>query len=306
MPAWIVGIQGVREILNAAGDALTRRKMLQFGAGFTAADDGSKTVVTLGSPSSAYSEEIAPLLRGVGLTVGADGKLAPRARPRKVTWSDHFISGNTTSGSIGALGWNLLGLGTPAIARGASFALDSARKVTLSTSTAGNDRTVLALGATEAGTMTTAAETLLMQASVNFNASLATKRFFFGLAATLETEPSAATSCLGIYYDSAVSPNYQLIARIASSGSPVVTASVVPSDTDQLLSIYQSTTGTFDFYVDNDLVGSISSGAPAVALNAGFRVETLTTSAASVRVGFFGYESISLGGVADNDAFLEA
>jgi hypothetical protein len=307
MPAWISGIQGIREILNSAGTALTRRKQLQFGSGFTAADDGTRTVVTLGAPSAGHAAALAPMLRGLGLTVNASNQLQVRPRPRKVLMQDAFCTGPGAGATvgIGALGWNLLGTGTPAIAR-AGFGLSSTSRFSLVTTNTSGHRSSLVLGDTEARGVMVAGDVGVLQAAVNFNSSVATKRFFFGLQADFSEEPSAAVNNLGIYYDSAVSPNYQAIARIASVGSPVVSAVAVPADTvGNLLTIYSPSAGTYEFRVDNTLIATISTGIPTVALNCGFRLETLAASAVTNRLGQFLFVSNTLANVLDNDTFLE-
>src|SRR5688572_2062563 len=46
MPNWIGDVQGYREILDAGGNPVARRKMLQV-TGATVTDDGSKTVIAV-------------------------------------------------------------------------------------------------------------------------------------------------------------------------------------------------------------------------------------------------------------------
>lgn len=304
MPAWISGIQGIREILNSAGTALTRRKQLQFGEGFTAADDGTRTVVTLGAPSASHAAAVAAAIRGPGLTVDANGDLKPRPRPRRLMLQDYFLSGNTTSGGIGALGWSLFGNGTPAVARASSSAINASSRFTLSTSASANNRAVLKLGAAESADIGTVTDFNTLQCVVNFTSTLTDKRFFFGFMGNGDTEAAAAVDALGIYYDSAVSPNFQIIARASSVGSPVVSAVAVPSNSSRILSIYQSSPGVFDFRVANTSLGTISSGLPTAGVDALFRVETLAASIASMQIGYFG-AAADIAGNYDDDTFLE-
>ncbi len=304
MPAWITAIQGIREILNDAGTALTRRKLLQFGAGFTAADDGSKTVITLGNPSAPYAASLATLLRGVGLTVSS-GTLKPRMRPRRPQDQDYFISGNTTSGQIGKLGWNLFGSGSQTVAR-VGTAINSSSRFELITNNTTNSRAVLKLGDSESKDSCVVTDYNFIQTLWNLNNDLTTVRAFFGYMGDFSQEPSAATDCLGIYYDSAVSPNYQLISRAAGVGSPVVTSSAVPANNNRMATIYQSSPGTFQFYVAGTLVGTISSGLPTATVDVGFRVETLANAVRKIRLGYFGFAGdISDVNTFAADAFLE-
>lgn len=247
---------------------------------------------------------LADSLRGVGLTQ-AGGKLLTRQRPRSAQFRDYFVSGNNASASIGALGWNLLGVGTPAFARANPTVMGSSNRATLSTSGASNDRTSLVLGETESRDILPAADLGVCQCVWNFNAGLTSKRVFFGLLDSFANEPSAAGDCLGIYYDSAVSANYQIIARSGSSGTPTDTGVAVPSNTAELITIHQHSPGSFRFYTGNTLLGTIASGIPTNAGNVGFRVETLTAATRSINVGYFGLEATA-GGAYDDDAFLEA
>lgn len=243
-------------------------------------------------------------LRGVGLTVSA-GKLAPRQRPRNAQIRDYFLSGNNTTGQVGSLGWNILGVGTPTVPRTDSSFDGVTQRTALVTSGALNDRTVLSLGLTENGKVALASEVKILQCAWRMAGQLTSKRAFFGLHDNLGTEPSAAVNCLGIYYDSAVNANYQIIARSASSGTPTVTSLAVPSNTMELISMVQLTPGTWQFYSGNTLLGTISSGIPTAQMNVGFRCESLTTGARTLHIAYFGMEANAVGAL-DDDTFLEA
>lgn len=284
----------------------------------TADDVGKLAVVALdalGNPNFEYLEQtasvaddtfattLAPFLRGVGLTVDSSGNLRPRPRPRRLQLQDFFISGNTTSGSIGGLGWNLFGTGTPAVSR-SGVALSSSSRFSLVTSAAANNRSCLKLGETETRDTCVVTDYNLIQCCLNHNNQLTDKRVFFGFLGDFATEAAAAVDCLGIYYDSAVSANYQIIARSSSVGSPVVTSQVVEGNVTRILTIYQPTAGTFQFYVGNTLVGSISSGVPTAVVDIGWRIETLAAATATVRLGYFG-AAADIGQQFDDDAFLE-
>ncbi len=256
-----------------------------------------------GGPAPFSAEPLANL-RGIGMTrVGI--ALTPRLRPRKAQVQDYFMSGNTTSGSIGALGWNLLGTGTPSYIRGNATVMGASSRGEITTSAVANDRTVLTLGETETRDIIPPTDLDFLQCVVNQDATLTSKRFFFGLMGTFATEPATAVDCLGIYYDSAVSPNYQIIARAGSAGSPTNTGVAVPSATAELLTILRLADDSYEFYSGNTLLGTISAGvADATAMNVGFRVETLTAAARHVNVGYFGM-SARASAAFDDDAFLE-
>lgn len=227
-------------------------------------------------------------------------------RPRDVTLQDWFCSGNTTSGQIGSIGWNLLGVGTPACTRNAT-GMASSGKLTLTTTAASNDRTTLALAQTEGGNVVTPAQTYLLQTAQTFNAVTATKRLFIGLATTLATAPASAANSLGFLYDSSVGANWLTIARFGTTGTATDTGIAVAT-ADGLLTIWQQSPMTFRFYIGNTLAGTIS-GTLAVSslpMNVGYRLETLTTSATTHRVGYFGMACRGLGSPYIADEFLKA
>lgn len=248
---------------------------------------------------------LAPLLRGTGLTVTSD-LLVVRPRPRSLQLQDFFLSGGLTSGSIGVLGWGLNGVGTPAYTRPNAASLGGT-KGQPATSASANDRTSVTLGDTESKGISALDPVKILQCVWSMNNVLTDKRVFFGFMNDFSEEPSAATDALGIYYDSGiVSPaNYRLISRASSAGSPVDSGSAVPANTNQLLTLLQPTAGTWQFYIGNSLIGSISSGLPTVTMNIGFRLETLTAATKNLRLGYFGLHG-EPGGAFDDDAFLEA
>lgn len=254
--------------------------------------------------NDAFATTLAAHLRGAGLTVDASGNLAARRRPRYAQLQDYFLSGNASSGSIGSLGWNLLGTGTPAYARGSPTVLGSSSRGALTTSSSANDRACLTLGDTETRAILPAQEMSILQCVWNHDNVLTNKRIFFGLLGNFGIEPSAAVNALGIYYDAGVSPNYQIIARSSSSGSPVNTGVAVPANTAELISIWQPTAGTFQFYSGNTLLGAISSGVPTAAVNVGWRLETLAAATRATNIGYFGLDGVAANAY-DDDAFLE-
>lgn len=227
-------------------------------------------------------------------------------RPRDAHLQDWFASGNTTSGSIGALGWNLAG--TLATYARASVALNSSSKGTLTTGIVTNDRAVLTLGDTESRDVVDPQDFTFLQAAWNFNTVLTNKTAFFGLGANFATAPASMTDALGFFYDSSVGANYLLLARAGSAGSAVDSGVAAPSNTSELLTIWQQTPGFYRFYIGNRLIGTLTGNTliPNVPLNCGFRVATLTVAAKSMRLGYFGLRAMSLTGALDDDEFLKS
>lgn len=244
--------------------------------------------------------------RGVGLTLGTDGKLAPRARMRKLTMVDLFITGGLTSGTIGAYGWNLLGAGTPAISQPSHTGLGSRNKLTLTTSAGLTDRSVLCLGTSESKSLVVPGDVAILQMITTFAGALTNKRFFFGIHDDFSQIPSAATSCLGFWFDSAVGGNWLLLARDGSVGVPVNTGVAVASDTGELITMLKNSSTSFSFYSGNTLLGTISSGVPSDVSNVGMAVYNVTATSKSQNIGGFCLNSNEVGGSLDDDTFLEA
>lgn len=237
-----------------------------------------------------------------------------RRRPRKVHIDESFIFGGTSTGTIGKLGWNLLGAGTPAFSRTPTsagvFGLSNALRVSIATSAASNDRTTLCAGDTESRAILSASDVRLMQLAHSFNNATTNKRFFFGLHGNFSQVPSAATNCLGFYYDAGVSGNWLLLARAGGTGAAVDTGVAIPVSNDQLLTIYQppSPGSTFQFYAGATLLGTLSSNipVPTTEMNLGMMVQTLTAATRPHYFGRFVFESVTLGGAMNDDTFFEA
>jgi hypothetical protein len=269
--------------------------------------------VTLRTVSGTVNGQLSITRQRVGtyqlVSDGASGWWAPSLdlpRPRDAAIQDWFCSGNVTSGQIGSLGWNLTGVGTPACTRNAT-GMAAPTKLTLTTTAAANDRTTLCLAQTEAGNVVKPSECAVIQTVQSFNAVTATKRLFFGLATTLATAPASAANSLGFLYDSSVGANWLTIARFGTTGTATDTG-VAASSADALLTIWQQSPMTFRFYIGQVLVGTIAGtlAVSALPMNAGFRLETLTTSATTHRVGYFGMTCLGLGSPYYGDEFLKA
>lgn len=251
-----------------------------------------------------FATTLAPFLRGSGLTVDSSGNLSLRARPRRAILVDHFFGGAASSGSIGSLGWNLSGSGTPAISRGNITTSLLSERYTIATSGSANDRSSLTLGSSETLKVAFASQCELLQFALR-PVSVANVRVFAGLMGDFSQEPSAATTALGLYYDSGVGPNWKAIARSAGAGSPVDSGIAASTVNGILVSIWQPTAGTHQLYIGNTLAASISSGIPTAVANLGFRIETLTGSAKSLSVSHF-TGILNLADANDDDTFLEA
>lgn len=248
---------------------------------------------------------IATALAGTGLHVQTSGALlTTRIRPRLVQVSDYFLGGTVSSGQIGQIGWSLVGLGTPAATRAnGGFSINVNTRLNVATSNVSGDRTSLVLGETESRQVMRPTDLDIMQCCWGF--SLSNKRVFFGLSENFALAPAAMNNAIGIFYDSAVSPNYQIISRAASAGAPVVTSSAVPASTAELITIRRIADDNYEFYVGNTLIGTILAGvADTTSMNVGFRVETLAASAASLSVGYFGLQANGASAL-DDDNFLQ-
>lgn len=298
MSGWLEALFGKA---FTSGVSIPLSKGLNFTSGLAASlNPSTKQIDVVAAPTQANANTLAPLLRGAGLTVDSSGKLATRARPRNFQLQDYFLSGNTTTGSIGALGWNLLGSGSPTAVRVSTTSVGlPATRLNVTTSALG--RSTLCLGDAENRRITFASQVDILQYAASA-VSITAMRQFYGMAEDFSQEPSAMTHALGIYYDSAVSANYQIIARAAGVGAPVVTGTAAAVNTPQLVTLLRSGT-TWLFYLGNTLVGSIASGIPTTAMNIGVRAEDLS-GGTSVSLGYFGM-SAQVAGAFDDDTFLE-
>jgi hypothetical protein len=257
--------------------------------------------------NDAFATALASHLRGAGLTVDASGNLATRMRPRYKQRRDYFDTGNASSGTIGNLGWNLLGSGTPAYSRLNPAGSSSGNKGELATSAGANDRSTLCLAMTESGGITQLGGAgTLIQCVWNHDNVLTNKRAFFGFHNDFATEAASVDACLGIYYDSSAGSTYRVVARNSSAGSPVDTGVTVPANTDELITIYSPSAGVWQIYIGNTQVGgNLTTNLPTPTMNVGFRLETLSAASKTLNIGYYG-ESSLLVGAFDDDTFLEA
>lgn len=229
----------------------------------------------------------------------------PRARDLCI--QDYFASGLLVSGSIGQLGWTMLGAGTPAVTRG-SVALNSASKLVITTSAAANDRTTICLGTTETASVVDPQEFTVLQCAWNFNNILTNKRVFFGLSSSFTSAPASAADAIGVLYDSSVGANYLINVRAGSAGSVVDSGIAAPANTSEMITIWQVTPGVYRFYAATRLLGTVTGNTliPNVPLNCGYRLETLTTTLKTHRTGYFGLECRGLTSAMDDDDVLRS
>lgn len=228
----------------------------------------------------------------------------PRARQLEV--QDFFLSGGTTSGTIGALGWNLGGVGTPAVTRG-GVSIDGTAKLSLTTSGAANDRSSLTLNA-ETNTVATPEDVFLLQGLFDFNSDLTNKRVFFGFGDSMAVAPASQANNLGFLFDSGVSAtNIYTIHRFGSSGTATDSGFAAASAAGQMFTIWQVTPKVYELRIGGTVVATIPQNlnVSTLPLNVGWRLETLTASAKTIRIGYFGMSSVTLGGPYDDDEFLK-
>lgn len=264
-----------------------------------------KTAATAIVSDDTLATALAPNLRGMGLTVDTNHNLQVRPRPRKYIMQDFFITGNTTSGSIGAFGWNLLGVGSPSIVNVSGGSL-TARKFSIQTSSSINDTAILCMGSVTTIARVNMQNIQLLQAAGIMGNELTSKRWFFGGMADMAAEPSVATDCFGLMYDSALGTDYKIINRVGSVGVPVSTGVTVPINSNELLSIYlPDGSSTWLFYSGNTLIGSVAAAVSTASLNLGWRLQTLAAASKIYRPIYFGLESMIAGDYIAGDTFLE-
>lgn len=252
------------------------------------------------------------------MVVDSSGKLMPTGRPRRFFDWDYFCSGGTTSGTIGRMGWNLLGSGTPAFSRLDSN-LATAVRARLSTSNANGNRSNLLFGLTESAIVMNPTESAIMQGVWRMNGSLATKRVFFGWNSNFALDPiTGNVNALGLAYDSSVSPNYLVVSRIGLTlGAATDTGIPVPANSGQLISIVQSeaTSERFEFHIGTDAGGIITQSSLLAAVtipqtggfsaNFGFGLTTLAAAVSALELGYWGMTSSILPRLFSSDSNVE-
>lgn len=232
------------------------------------------------------------------------------ARARDLVLQDWFVSGGTTSGTIGALGWNLNGVGTPAVSRNA-VGLTSGTKLSLTTSGAANDRSSLTLGTGEGTTIAAPEDVFALQSIFDFNSDTANKSFFFGFASSMATAPASVANSLGFLFDSASavsSTNILTIHRFGSTGTATDTGIAATAASGALFTIWQVGPQVYELRIGATIVATIAQNlnVSTLPLAVGFRLQTLTAAAKTMRLGYFGLTSVPLDGSFDDDNFLGA
>ncbi len=254
--------------------------------------------------------DLSSSLRGTNMIENADGTLSPIGRPRRFWEWDYFWTGQNASGTIGRMRWNLLGSGTPAYTRVTST-FGNSSKGQLTTSAVTNNRSCLVLGDVENRVCCDPLNFAVLQTLWRMQNSLATKSVFFGFSSNYAVNPvSVSSNAFGVVYDSALSPNYQLLMRQAAALQLFDTGQVVPQNTGQLMTFVQTATGTFEFWLASaatpvqqaTLVATVA-GVPAFGANHGYRLETLANVVSGVELGYWGMLSTQIGGLysADTD-----
>lgn len=243
------------------------------------------------------ADNTAAALRGTNLIVNANGTLSPFPRPRRMWDWDYFWTGGVTSGTIGRMGWNLLGSGTPAYTRITASLFNSA-KAALTTSAVANNRSVLCMGEAENRACSNPRDYFEVEIIWRQNNMLANKRAFFGWSTNMATDPLAVNTSFGIVYDSAISPNYLLISRSGGVGVPIDTGRVVPANSGELVAFAQQASDPTQYQVwlgastlTFVLLGTIT--APNFVGNHGFRTETLAAAVTGIEPGYWGVCSMT-------------
>lgn len=246
----------------------------------------------------ALAAALAPLLRGGGLTVDASNKLALRPRPRHLQVQDHFIDTNTT-GTIGQLGWSLLGGAT--ITRAVNGNLTQNTRLRLVSPTAGIGG--LTLGNGNSFGIASNAQLGNIQAGIATpNISVPpTWSVGFGWSDSRNVVFPSAEDCAAIYATN-TTPNWQAIVRQGSSGSPVDTG-VLVSTALSLVTI-QRAGNDMRFYIGNTLAATIPAIPNSNVAPCFISVSGTPATQTEMPIGYFGWD-VELGGYISDDDFLE-
>jgi hypothetical protein len=250
--------------------------------------------------SSPSGPKMGRLLRGANFAVDESGRLSPSACSRRYFDWDYFISGASTSGRIGRMGWTLLGLGTPAFVR-QNASLSSPAKARLETSDVAGNFSTLTLGNIAGRQAIMPTSMPIVQWAWRMGGSIANKRVFFGWTANFSQNPFVVnTNVFGVFYDPLLSPNYLVLNKINNFASftPIDTGVAVPPNSGELFSIVQSPQNPllFDFSVVTEDGGNLSERylardvliSATNSSNMGFFVQTLDASSSVLEFGYWG------------------
>ncbi len=247
MPGWIVDIQGYREILDAAGDPVQRRKTLQV-IGATVTDDGAVTVI-----------EVPPGATGVAGATGATGPSGDTHRTQFVLVEDFMAvaPARTTSGLFQGdrAPWTFAVLGgTASVAQGTTFRANHPGQALFATGpTTGEWSAVLG----DSDLITTFAAFGSFGATYRVSSTFANTIVSFGMASVANTPDTAATAAF-FHMDPAVNANFR--ARTRDGGvqtSDVDTGVAIAAGTYYTFRIDRDpATDTLFFYINENLVAT--------------------------------------------------
>lgn len=260
--SWLGYVRGYQTLVDDAGNTYPRRNRLRARgarvADALAADGTPETLLDLRSNASVLDLH------------------------------DRFMSGNNTSGSIGALGWLLLGVGTPATSRSNG---DGSGIRRIATSSSSSDLTALSLGDTATREIIAPSKVAILQFVVS-SPGLSDRAHFVGLTEDC-TDLAAPARALGFFYDDAESPNWHVWARDAGSGDPVDTGVILNAATTYVLTIHQHEFGSFRMYVNSTLVATLADDIPASACNVAAVTMTQAAAASQLDLLYFGMSGSS-------------
>jgi len=193
--------------------------------------------------------------------------------------SDDFITGSLTTGTVGALSWQFVGISATQYP---SFA-NHPGIFGISTTAVPNNRAYLFHGATNKDLLRAAD---LWEKTFIIYAPLVTAvKFFFGAIDDI----SAATTNqhkAGFEFNSATDAFWMMC-----TGSGAAETRTATNIAPVLMTFYKlkikRIAGGFEFYIDDVLKGTVTLTLPANALTFGIQTETLDAASKEIRVDFF-------------------
>ncbi len=285
MPAspWLDALLGG---IYSAGSKIAFSAGLNFKNGLSASfNTTTKLIDVVAAADQPQAVALAPFLAGAGVAVRG-GLLAQQLRPRLLRFEERFI-GSVVSPNIGTHGWTQTGTGSFSCSTQLN-ATGSVPKLRITTDVNLNDHTAVHLGTDASRSVMPASHGIMRRSQFYVSATaLTARRAFVGFSTDFAAD--TPVDALGFLYDSSLSANWQIWARSASTGAPVVSMfPVVTAGT--ILSIDESAAG-FSFYANSTLLGELTSNLPTGGKNLGFSVKTLAASAGSFECAYVGVDA---------------
>lgn len=248
----------------------------EIGLGYLSA---TTTLVRLQVLHSSNSNALVNLAAGTKNVYLVD----PRAM---LSWeSDDFTSSALlTTGNISALAWGSSAAGTAANSWQSNVSGYPGILRLTTGATSGNNSRLHRGSSVTAAALIVPADTLVQTALIRIP-DITSITVRFGLGQDISAA-NFGTAGMWVEFNSASSANWLYATRQASTGTPVSSTLAVVANTWYNIDIVHHTSGV-SFFINNNLLGTITTNLPTTALQAGFIVQTATAAARSLDIDLY-------------------